>query len=351
MDDYSKQSDDGVKELNIETEEYYVEKEKEDSLHEVEEERKPKKTIYDHIRFAMIIISFVIYLFSDFVKYGFALMIFSVLLFTIATFFMGAIKKFITEGDDCSLLFRASFFLRIILFLFFFLSLSMIFLTTNYDLYYSYWIAVISFLAIATIEYIESSIWDFRSRKNWSWFARLLRTLLDVFFLIVFINMISMMVRLSLPGEGDQLVVNQLKSPKEVEVTRYGYNDLNSQEAISRNTVSINDITFLKQLTSELGFRNYEPMDIISELNYIKLEKTADVYYKLNLHYDVYENSNIFDSYLTTITFIDNVLVLRNEKRRSNIWLFQNTVNDYYYLDLSEDTINKLNSFINTLGD
>lgn len=351
MDDYSKQSDDGLKELNALTEEYYDEKENEDILKEAEEEVKTKKTIYDHIRIAMIIISFAICLFSDFINYGFELMLVSILLFTIATFFMGAIKKFITEGDHCSLLFRASFFLRILLFLFFFLSLSMIFLSKNYELHYSYWIAIISFLAIATIEIIESSIRDFRSRINWSSFARILRTLLDVFLLIVWINLIGMLLRMSLPEEGNLLVVNQVKAPREIALTRYGYDGLDSQEAFLKNTVSITDIAFLRQLTSELGDKSYRPMDIKSELNYIKLVKTADLYYELNLHYDVYDKSNVFDSYLTTLTLIDHKLVLRYENRRSNIWLFQDTVNDYYYLKLTEDTINELNTYINSLGD
>jgi hypothetical protein len=350
MNEFSDKSEDGLKELNDLTEEYYNEKE-ESFLNKAEEEEKPKRTVYDHIRIAMLILSFVIYLFSDFIKYGFAFMFFSILLFTIATFFMGAIKKFITKGDHCSLLFRASFFLRIIILVFFFLSLSMIFLTKNYDLYYSYWIAVISFLALATIQIIESSIWDFQSRKNWNRIAKILRLLLDIAFFIVWINLISMMFRLSLPEEGSLLVVNQMEVPNEIELTRYGYTDLNSLEAIERNTVSITDTAFLRQLTSELGDKSYLPMDIISELNHIKLEKTSDVYYSINLKYNINDNNNIFDSYLTTITYIDHKLILRHEYRRSNTWLFQDTVHDYYLLEISEDIISKLDSYILSLVD
>lgn len=347
MDDYSKQTDDGLKELNTVTEEYYEEKRKEDCF--IEEEDKPKKTIFDYIRIGLILISYAIFLFVDIMDQGFALMAFAIFFFTIATFFLGAIKKFFTEGDNCSLLFRASFFLRVILLLFFFVSLSMIFLTKNVYLNYTYWIAIFSFLTIASMEVIESMIEDYRKRKNYGLFSRICRNLFNIFLLIIWINLIAMVTRMSLPENGSIIVVNQLKMPDRIEIIKVCNNSSYVEETLSDNMITITDQTFHQQLKAELENKNYEPMNIISELNYIKLKHITPVYYQLNLYYNKYDRDNVFASPFTIITIIDDKVVFRYNNIRTENSLLKNTLNDYYYLELSEETRNSLYSYIDRL--
>lgn len=347
MDDYSKQSDDGMKELNTVTEEYYEEKRKEDCYDE--EEDKPKKSIYDYVRIGLILISYVIFFFADIIDEGFALMAFAIFFFTIATFFLGAIKKFITEGDNCSLLFRASFFLRVILLLFFFVSLSMIFLTKNVYLNYTYWIAIFSFLTIASMEVIESMIEDYRNRKNHSLFSRICRGLFNIFLLIIWINLIAMVIRMSLPVNGSTIVVNQLKMPDRIEIIKICNNSSYVGEALSDNMITITDQSFHQQLKTELENKNYEPMNIISELNFIKLIHTTPVYYQLDLYYNKYDRDNVFAYPFSLITFIDNKIVFRYNNIRTENSLLKTTLNDYYYLELSEETRNTLYSYIDKL--
>jgi hypothetical protein len=348
MDDNTNNLADGMKEFNIETEEYYEQTIRSEEDEWIESEEKPKKTKYDYIRIVLILTSCIISSLYDFMKFGFALMGLAILLFTITTFFMGAIKKFITEGDNCSLLFRATFFLRIMLFVFFIISLSLIFLTKRYDLNYSYWIAIISFLLIATIEIIESSLEDYRSRKNSSKLSKSLRIILNIFLFILWINSIGFIFHISLPNERSLVVIDQIEVPDELKVLQHDYNGLDTQELIYITPIIITDKTLLKQIAEELGNRRYTPMNIISALNYSKLERITENYYQLFLIYNEESTTNVFSSPFASITMIDNKLVFKEPSMHSNRWLLRNMINDYYYLELSEDTISKLNNYISS---
>jgi hypothetical protein len=337
-----------MKEINTATEEYYEQKIRSEENEWKESEDKPKKTKYDYIRIILILISVAISIFYDTMNHGFAFMALAILLFTIATFFMGAIKKFITEGDNCSLLFRASFFVRIMLFVFFVISLSMIFVTKRYDLNYSYWIAIISFLLIATIEIIESSFEDYRSRKNSSMLSKILRIVLNIFLFILWIDSIGFIYHLSLPNERSLVVMNQIEVPDELKVLQRDFNGLDTQELIYIKPIIITDKTFLKQIAIELGNKRYTPMNIISALNYSKLERTTEEYYQLFLIYNEQSENNLFSSPLGLITMIDNKLVFKESSLHSNLWLLRTMIDDYYYLELSEETISTLNTYISS---
>jgi hypothetical protein len=347
MEDITKQSEDGLKKMNIATQELYLEIE---NREEDSENEKPKKTTYDHIRIGLIIASYIIFFFADYNKHGFPLLAFAIILFTIATFFMGAIKKFITEGDESSLLFRFSFFLRIPLLIIFFLSLLIIFVTRDYDLNYSYWIALISFLIIATLDILEGTIEDIRSRKNYSMFSRIFRIFLNFFLLLIWINMIALTFRISLPVVGSRLVVNQLETPYEGMLLRYDDKSSRDFGELMSNTITITDQAFLERLTDDLENRIYVPMNMVSVLNYSKLEYTAEEYYHLNLFFiNPSNDNNIFASPFVTITFIDDQVVLQDHRNRTERWLFKNKLNDYYYLELSKETMDQLYSYIATL--
>lgn len=347
MENNTNYSADGIKEVNIATDEYYEEKIRFEEDPWNASEDKTKKTKYDYIRIILILISFAIFTFYDTMKHGFAFIALAILLFTIATFFMDAIKKFITEGDNCSLLFRASFFIRVMLFVFFIFSLSMIFLTKRYDLNYSYWIAVISFLAIATIEIIESGIEDLRSRRNSIIFSRILRLLLNVILFLLWINSIGFIIRNSIPDDS-MLVVEQIEVPDEIKVLQRDYKGLDTQELIYITPIIITDKTFLKQIAVELGNKRYTPMNIVSALNYSKLERTTEDYYQLFIIYNEQSETNLFSSPFASITMIDNKLVFRESRLHSDRWLLRNMINIYYYLELSEETISALNTYINS---
>jgi hypothetical protein len=348
MDNNTKDSVDGMKEFNITTEEYYEQKIRSEEDEWNEREEKPKNTKYDFIRFVLILTSCIISAFYDTMKYGFVLMGLAILLFTIGTFFMGAIKKFITEGDNCSLLFRASYFVRIMLFVFFIISLSLIFLTKRYDLNYSYWIAICSFLLIATIDIIESSFEDYRSRKNSSKLSKTIRIMLNILLFFLWIGSISFVFHKSLPNERSLIVMDQIEVPDELKVLQRDYNSLDTQEFIHITPIIITDKTFLKQIAEELGNRRYTPMNIISALNYSKLERTTEDYYQLFLVYNEQSETNLFSSPFASITMIDNKLVFKEPSLHSDRWLLRNMINDYYYLELSEDTISTLNTYISS---
>ncbi|MDF2906672.1 MAG: hypothetical protein K0R34_1993 [Herbinix sp.] len=348
MEDITKHSEDGVKEINTATQEFYEEIEDlEDTL--VVDEEKTKKTIYDHIRIGLIIASYIIFFFVDFNKHGFPLMAFAIILFTIATFFMGAIKKFITEGDDSSLLFRFTFFLRIGLLFLFFISLMMIFFTINDELNYSYWIALISFLMVATLDILENAIEDLRSRKNHSLLSRIFRIILNLFLLMTWINMIGLTFHISLPVEGSRLVVNQLETPDELTILRYNNKSSHDYMELLDSMITITDRAFLEKLTADLENRSYIPMDMISVLNFSKQEYTADEYYQLSLFYkDSNHSNNIFAFPLSTMKFINETLVFQDYRDQSDRWLFKNKISDYYYIKLSKDTKDQLDSYIAT---
>ena len=343
MDDYSKQSEDGLKELNTATDEYYREK-MDDELN-ILQERQPKKTIYDTIRIGLIIAAFVIYFIADLNAQGFAYMIFAIFLFTIASFFMGAIKKFITEGDNCSLLFRASFFLRIVLLLFFFLSMSMIFWTKNHNLNYSYWVALISFLTIATIEIVESMFEDYRNRKKYGLISRIFRIIINLYLLLFWLSSIGMTIRVSPQMDGRQLVINQVEAPYEIMLIKQD-NQIHSSLDLMNRSIPITDQDFLDQFTQDIVNKGYKPMDIVSVLNYSKLEHTAEEYYQLFLYYHEREDDNILASPLISITYIDNKLILHNQAFEADRWLLSNKINDYYELEMSEETHHKLQAYI-----
>lgn len=345
MEDITKQSEDGVKEINVATQEFYEELENREIITENEVE-KSKKTIYDHIRIGLIIASYVIFFFADYNKHGFPLLAFAIILFTIATFFMRAIKKFITEGDGSSLLFRFSFFLRVSLLIIFFLSLLTIFFTRKYDLNYSYWIALVSFLVIASLDILECTIEDLRSRKNHSVYSRIFRILLNLFLLMIWINMIGLTFRISLPVEGSRLIVQQLETPYELVI----YKNSSDYTELMDSMITITDQAFLERLTEDLENKIYVPMDAVSVLNYNKLEHTAKKYYHLNLFFKNPTNdNNIFSSHFVTITFIDDKAVLQDHRNRTERWLFKIKLNDYYYLELSKETRDQLYSYIATL--
>ncbi len=343
MEEYTNQSSDGLKELNRATEEYYDEKR--ETYQVDEEEVKPKKTLYDYIRIGLLLISYLIFAFSNSMKYGFELMAIAIFLFTLGTFFLEPIQRFITEGEDCRLLFRASFFLRILLFLFFFMSLAIIFVTTKQDLNYSYWIAIISFLSIATIHYIESSIWDFRRRKNWSRIAKILRLFLDSIILFVGTNLIYLIIQMSFPDERSPLIVNQLRAPDRVEILVLDEEVSGNEEAQLNNIISITDQALIQQIKTELENQVYDPMDIISELNFIKRKNTSQVY-QLSLYYSKYDPNNIFAYPFSIITFYEDQFVYRYTSYQNEFWISRNTLNNYYYLRFSDETRNKLYSYI-----
>ncbi len=345
MDEFTNQADDGLKELNRATEEYYDEKR--ETYQVDEEEVMPKKTIYDYIRIGLLVIAYLIFAFSNSIPYGFELMAIAIFLFTLGTFFLKAIQKFISEGDECSLLFRASFFLRILLFLFFFMSLAIIFMTTKQYLSYSYWIAVICFLSIVIIHFIESSVWEFRNRRNWGGISKILRALLDLILFIVGTNLIYLMLQMSLPDEGSPLIVNQLRTPDRVEILILGEEASNSQVAPSNNIISITDQALIQQIKMEMENRVYDPLDIISELNFIKQKHTSQVSYQLNLYYTKFDHDNIFAYPFSIITFYEDQFVYRYTGHEDEFWIWRNTLNNYYNLRFSEETRNKLYSYIN----
>jgi hypothetical protein len=163
MDDYKDtaetKEEDGIKELNERGEEYYqyLDGEAEDHRNGASG-KKIRKTLYDRIRGGLIIVSYIIFIFSTTVDFLFPLTSLAIILYALAFFMLPPVKKWI-DGGMCSKILLGLLSFQVILFLIVTVSLYFIFVSERYELHLTYWFALLGLFLLATITILEDMVW------------------------------------------------------------------------------------------------------------------------------------------------------------------------------------------------
>lgn len=192
-------------------------------------------------------------------------------------------------------------------------TLYLILMTTNYELYYTYWIFIIALTSLIITNYmsarleIKDKAKKFLAQRIFSW----------VFFILSFsllINYVYSSMKI--------IQVNELVKPSMLTVIEYNhverkkYGDLDFFKFISNlKEIEINDKDIIEKIYTEIEHRTLINLRNTSRINYERMHSDQKIHYIVLTRYDevAYIDQKLENGYVNRIDiYLNGFLVIRN---------------------------------------
>lgn len=353
MDDYKNTSEnkeeDGTKELNDRREEHYQYPDGEAEDHRNGASgKKIRKTLYDRIRGGLILVSYIIFIFSTTVDFLFPLTSLAITLYVLAFFLLPPVKKWIA-GGMCSKILQGLLSFQVILFLIVTVSLYFIFVSDRYDLHLTYWFALLGIFLLATISILEDMVWDYRERKEKGRAALIGRSLLNLVLFLIWSAVIAVGISFLTARPQDIVRLDDPRVPARASIYRTD-DDRSGNQSLDYNQIySITDTGFLTSLTGDMEGSTLEAMDTIAVWNFKKMERIRKPYHILMLEYNFAPGNHFLEYPMTQIIVMENQAIIKAYSIGKNTSFWNKNRVRYYQVQLSEKTMELLYSHIDIL--
>ncbi len=236
------------------------------------------------------------------------------------------------------------------LFTIFTISLYKVLLSTNYNLKYAYWVALISFLFMAAIFITELLIQNYKKRKQTGKKHNVLYIALSITVIVLIkgFAILSLIDSINYPQKS--IVIEQVKVPQYISIYKYGDDEgrRGSLNSILNSSIKITDLEFIKKIVSDIQPGRIENITSTELFNYQRMRDDNSPYYLIMFGYeDIFnENDGIENGYFTRLAITSNGYVAMEISNSKKGLLYNKYYDEVYPIRLSKDTIDMIFRYI-----
>lgn len=209
-----------------------------------------------------------------------------------------------------------------------------IFLSKNYNLKYTYWIAIILLIYELLMWILSNIVKHYNQRKSENKSHNLLYAIGEMVLWILLVGFMGYNCLRPYLQARHQIVLNNLKMPKKISI----YSD-NSMEKCE--LTSPDDIEKIVKNLKSARIENYSSTDLA---NYNRMKLNSPTYYTVYLDYDNSNNEarTLKNGYISSITINSNRTAVINNLSKNNSFGYTSYDDEIYPINLSKDTMDMI---------
>jgi hypothetical protein len=218
----------------------------------------------------------------------------------------------------------------------------------DYNLKYTYWIALVAFATIVITLPIGALIKDYKKRKSEGKKRNILFIIVSVLFISLWPCFIAYNIAVKYAYPERQIVLDNLKVPESITIYRYD-RESNLFNPNFYSKINITEEDNINKIIKNLQSTKIESFTGTSLINYSRMRCDNLPYYMLMFHYT---GSDSWDNVLED-GYIDYVVVTTNRnttieetKKRSRLIFGVDIYNEIFPISLSQETVDMIFEYI-----
>lgn len=305
------------------------------------------KNLADRIIMGIYIVNMITITLGVFIDVSAIFLFINIIILFFMVYVLEPLNKYIKKGTLKNKAIILAISSRMILMLIFAISLYKILLSNNYNLKYTYFICLVSFILLIISKMAEGLINDYSRRKIEGKKYNIIFLIVSIFLGIMILTIIVYFVTRSYSYPSRRIVLDDVKIPEYISVYKYDYESGKTSIGISEKN-KIDSFEDLNKIMSELNSIEIESVTSTNLLNYYRKISNQDPYYVLIPSYkDVsFKENTLEDGYIDIISIrSDGDMVIESIKLKDNRILGNRYYKEVYPINLSQETKDILSKY------
>lgn len=305
------------------------------------------KNLADRIIMGIYIVNMITITLGVFIDVSAIFLFINIIILFSMVYVLEPLNKYIKKGILKNKAIILAISSRMILMLIFAISLYKILLSNNYNLKYTYFICLVSFILLIISKMAEGLINDYSRRKIEGKKYNIIFLIVSIFLGIMILTIIVYFITRSYSYPSRRIVLDDVKIPEYISVYKYDYESGKTSIGISEKN-KIDSFEDLNKIMSELNSIEIESVTSTDLLNYYRKISNQDPYYVLIPSYkDVsFKENTLEDGYIDIISIrSDGDMVIESIKLKDNRILGNRYYKEVYPINLSQETKDILSKY------